>query len=150
MHTAMPVNPASITGPSHQIGRPVATTTRAPAAAARLSASMLRSLIFIPDSSSRVPSRSVTTIAGASAGWRTRRADVEASGAVTGSFCPDPDRRPTPSVRQRSGVVPTKGSISANGGFFVLHLLRVEVHRSARRHRVADEDIGHAYEHATV
>lgn len=26
----------------------------------------------------------------------------------------------------------------------------MEIHRSARRHRVADEDIEHAYEHATV
>lgn len=33
---------------------------------------------------------------------------------------------------------------------FVLHLLRVEIHHSARRHRVADDDIEHAYDHATV
>ena len=26
----------------------------------------------------------------------------------------------------------------------------MEIHRAARRHRVADEDIEHAYEHATV
>ena len=31
---------------------------------------------------------------------------------------------------------------------YVLHLFRVEIHRSARRHGVLDEDIEHAYEHA--
>lgn len=30
----------------------------------------------------------------------------------------------------------------------VLHLFCVEIHRSARRHGVLDEDIEHAYEHA--
>jgi len=30
----------------------------------------------------------------------------------------------------------------------VVHLFRVEIHRTARRHRVADEDIEHAFEHA--
>lgn len=32
----------------------------------------------------------------------------------------------------------------------VLHLFRVEIHRSARRHQVPDDDIDHAYEHAIV
>jgi len=30
----------------------------------------------------------------------------------------------------------------------VLHLSRVEIHRSARRHQIPDADIEHAYEHA--
>ena len=30
----------------------------------------------------------------------------------------------------------------------VLHLSRVEIHRSARRHQISDADIEHAYEHA--
>ena len=34
--------------------------------------------------------------------------------------------------------------------FFVLQLLCVEIHHSARRHRVADDDIEYAYDHATV
>ena len=33
---------------------------------------------------------------------------------------------------------------------FVVHLLHVEIHRSARRHRIADEDITHADEHAVT
>src|SRR4029077_12301177 len=73
MQTAVPVNPASITGPSHQIGRPVAMTTRAPASPARRRASMFRWLTRSPDSSNSVPSMSVTTITGAgpgSLGWR--------------------------------------------------------------------------------
>lgn len=37
---------------------------------------------------------------------------------------------------------------AATSRIFVLHLLRVEIHRSARRHGVADADIEHAYWHA--
>ena len=33
---------------------------------------------------------------------------------------------------------------------FVLRLFRVDIHRSARRHHVADEDIAHGYEHAVT
>ena len=79
MHTAVPVNPASMTGPSHQTGRPVATTTRAPASPARRSASMFRWLTLLPDSSSRVPSMSVTTIAGAGPGFTGRRPPADGS-----------------------------------------------------------------------
>ncbi len=32
----------------------------------------------------------------------------------------------------------------------VLQIFRVEIHRSARRHQVPDNDIAHAYEHAVV
>ncbi len=32
----------------------------------------------------------------------------------------------------------------------VVHLSRVEIHRSARRHQIPDEDIHHAYEHAVA
>jgi hypothetical protein len=35
-------------------------------------------------------------------------------------------------------------------GILVLHLSRVEIHRSARRHKVPDDDIAHAYEHAVA
>ena len=35
-------------------------------------------------------------------------------------------------------------------GHFVLRYSRVEIHRSARRHRVRDADIRHAVEHAIV
>ena len=65
MHTAVPVNPASMTGPSRPTGRPVAMTTRAPASAARRRASALRLLTRIPSKSSRVPSMSETTSLGA-------------------------------------------------------------------------------------
>lgn len=34
--------------------------------------------------------------------------------------------------------------------FSVLHLFRVEIHPSARRHGITDEDIAHAYDHAVV
>lgn len=32
--------------------------------------------------------------------------------------------------------------------FSVLHLFGVEIHRSARRHGIGDEDIAHAYQYA--
>jgi hypothetical protein len=34
--------------------------------------------------------------------------------------------------------------------FFVLHLSRVDIHESARRHGVADEDIQHALAHTVT
>ena len=37
--------------------------------------------------------------------------------------------------------------IMTDGGFLVVRLSRVEIHRSARRHQVPDEDISHACEH---
>src|SRR6195952_5021213 len=77
MQTAVPVSPASITGPSQTTGRPVAMTTRAPASWARRSASAFRRLTRMPSRSSRVPSMSETTSRGA---WVTRE------GASTSSF----------------------------------------------------------------
>ena len=43
------------------------------------------------------------------------------------------------------GRLPCGGVVSR---FSVLHLFRVEIHDSARRHGIADEDIVHAYAHA--
>src|ERR1700712_3466051 len=65
MHTAVPVKPALIPGPSQTTGRPVAMTTRAPASAARRRAAALRLLTRMPSRSSRVPSMSETTSLGA-------------------------------------------------------------------------------------
>src|ERR1700712_4024661 len=79
MHTAVPANPASMTGPSQTTGRPVAMTTFAPARAARRSASALRVLTRRPSRSSRVPSMSVTT---------RRGVEVIREGADTTPFSP--------------------------------------------------------------
>src|SRR6478609_5701419 len=114
MQTAVPVKPASITGPSHQIGRPVAITTRAPASPARVNASMLRWLTRSPVSSSRVPSMSVTTITGAGPG-STRRARLTASalaggtneGTVTGSLSSLQPAAPRPPPRNVGRHSPT-------------------------------------------
>lgn len=39
---------------------------------------------------------------------------------------------------------------SGEAGVFVLRLLRVEIHRSARRHQILDADIEHAYAHTVA
>jgi len=57
----------------------------------------------------------------------------------------------------RTGIRPVSRSACATLGrlwrrtgtrIVVLHLSRVEIHRSARRHQIPDADIEHAYEHA--
>lgn len=51
-------------------------------------------------------------------------------------------------IRFRRARVTSISTGVVTAGFSVLHLFRVDIHESARRHGIADEDIVHAYAHA--
>jgi hypothetical protein len=62
-----------------------------------------------------------------------------------------PDRRTlTHSPQPRKPHRRSAAEGAATNGILVVRLLRVEIHRSARRHGVADEDIDHAYRQAVM
>lgn len=88
--------------------------------------------------------------------------DLAYHGSAGDYFAAHVDQPPTPTAPRRrvrrseccpdlaSGRLSPVEIVNPRHRFFVVHLLRVEIHRSARRHLVADGDIEHAYEHATV